>query len=351
MHKSPFHYNYNDIDIFNSLIKANSKLGELNGVINTLPNPMILLNAVILGEAKNSSEIENIVTTFDQIFKEITLKKQDDNSKEVVHYKETIMYGYKTIKEKGFISTNIIEEMHHIIEPTVGEIRKIPGTVILNTKTKEILHTPPQSEKEIHEFLTNLENYINYDEMDNLDPLVKLALIHYQFESIHPFHDGNGRTGRILNVLFLVLKEKLSLPILYLSKYFNSTKNEYYKYLHDVRVNRENLKPYLLYMINGIYETSLFTINFIKKFNNQMSACENILKDKLPSLNKSDLINHLFFNFYTKNDYIKETLNVSRNTASKYLKELENIGILNSEKVGKEMLYKNNFLYNLMYDW
>ena len=180
--------------------------------------------------------------------------------------------------------------------------------MILNTKTKEILHTPPQSEKEIHEFLTNLENYINYDEMDNLDPLVKLALIHYQFESIHPFHDGNGRTGRILNVLFLVLKEKLSLPILYLSNYFNSTKNEYYKYLHDVRVNRENLKPYLLYMINGIYETSLFTINFIKKFNNQMSACENILKDKLPSLNKSDLINHLFFNFYTKKRLYKRNI-------------------------------------------
>ena len=351
MHKSPFHYNYNDINIFNSLIKANSKLGELNGVINTLPNPMILLNAVILGEAKNFSEIENIVTTFDQIFKEITLKNQDGNSKEVVHYKETIMYGYKTIKEKGFISTNIIEEIHHIIEPTIGGIRKIPGTVILNTKTKEILHTPSQSEKEILEYLVNLENYINYDEMDNLDPLVKLALIHYQFESIHPFHDGNGRTGRILNVLYLVLKDRLSLPILYLSRYINSTKNEYYKYLYDVRVNKENLKPYLLYMINGIYETSLFTINLIKKFNNQMSACENILKDKLSSLNKPELINHLFFNFYTKNDYIKETLNVSRNTASKHLKELENIGILTSEKVGKEMLYKNNFLYNLMNDW
>lgn len=351
MHKLPFDYNLNDIDILKALITANSKLGELNGIINTLPNPKILLNAIILGEAKHSSEIENIVTTFDEIFKEMTLSNQDENSKEVVRYKEAILYGFYETKEKGFINTKIIENIHHIIEPSVGSIRKIPGTVILNTKTKEILHTPPQSEEEIRFYVSNLENYINYDELEEANPLVKMALIHYQFESIHPFHDGNGRTGRILNILYLVLKEKLSLPVLYLSKYINSTKDEYYKHLHDIRINKDNIKDYILYMVNGVYETSLFTINFIKKFNDSINACQNIIKEKLPTLNKEELINHLFFDFYTKNDFIKEKLNVSRNTASKYLKELEKIGVLTSEKIGKEVIYKNNFLYELINEW
>ena len=189
MHKLPIEYNYDDIDILKALNKANSKLGELNGIINTIPNPNIILNAVILGEAKESSEIENIVTTFDEVFKEITLKNQNSASKEVVNYRHAILYGFSQVKNNGFISSKIIEEIHHIIEPNVGDIRKIPGTVIMNTKTKEILHNPPQSENEIRDYLSNLENYINYNELEETDPLIKMSMIHYQFESIHPFYD------------------------------------------------------------------------------------------------------------------------------------------------------------------
>jgi Fic family protein len=351
MYKLPFNYNYDDIDILKALNKANSKLGELNGIINTMPNPNIILNAVILGEAKESSEIENIVTTFDEVFKEITLNNQDSASKEVVNYRQAVLYGYNLVKENGFISSKMLEDIHHIIEPNVGGIRKIPGTVIMNTKTKEVLHNPPQDEREIRDYLSNLEKYINYNELEDTDPLIKMSMIHYQFESIHPFHDGNGRTGRILNVLYLVLQEKLSLPILYLSKYVNSTKQEYYKFLHDMRIDSKYIKDYLLYMINGVYETSIFTLNFIDKFRNSMDGCKVLLKDKNPKLYSEELVEYLFYDFYTKNEYLRERLSISRNTASKYLNELEELGILSSEQVGKEKIYKNNYLYDLIKEW
>ena len=211
MHKLPFDLNLDDIDILKALSNANNKIGELNGLVKALPNQNIILNAVILGEAKESSEIENIVTTYDRIFKEIT-------------YRQAILHGFKLLNDNGFISTNMLVEIYRIIEPSVGDIRKIPGTVILNTKTNEILHAPPQNESKIRECLSNLEKYINYPELENADPLIKMGLIHFQFESIHPFHDGNGRVGRILNILYLVLEHKINIPILYLSKYINAHK-------------------------------------------------------------------------------------------------------------------------------
>ena len=348
MHKLPFEYNYDDIDILKALNKANSKLGELNGIINTMPNPNIILNAVILGEAKESSEIENIVTTFDEVFKEITLKNQNSASKEVVNYRQAILFGFSQVKNNGFISSKIIEEVHHIIEPNVGGIRKIPGTVIMNTKTKEILHNPPQSEMEIRDYLSNLEKYINYDEIENTDPLIKMSMIHYQFESIHPFHDGNGRTGRILNILYLVLQQKISLPILYLSKYINSTKEEYYKCLHDMRIDEKYIKDYLLYMINGVEKTCIFTLEFIDKFRKSMDDCKKRVKDNKPKIYSEELVEYLFYDFYTKNEYLREKLSISRNTAGKYLSELEELGILTSEQVGKEKIFKNNYLYELI---
>lgn len=316
-----------------------------------MPNSKILLNAVILGEARESSEIENIVTTFDEIFKEISLKNQNAASKGVVNYRQATLFGYEQVKEKGFISTRMIEEIHAIVDPNVGGIRKIPGTVILNTKTKEILHTPPQSEGEIRDYLANLEQYLNNDEDNDIDPLLKMAFLHYQFESIHPFYDGNGRTGRILNILYLVLKGKLSLPILYLSKYINATKDKYYHYLHSLEDKDTEMKDYLLYIIHGVEWTSDFTLNFIDRFLSSMQNCRDFLKEKEPKLYSEKLVDYLFFDFYAKNEYVREKLGVSRNTAGKYLNELEKIGILTSEQVGKEKIYKNNYLYDLMKDW
>ncbi len=351
MHKLPFDYNYNDVDILKALNIANNKIGELNGIISLLPNPNIILNAVILGEAKESSEIENIVTTFDEIFKEITLKVNNTASKEVVNYRQAILSGYKFIKDNGFISSRMLVDIHHIIEPDVGDIRKIPGTVVKNTKTGEILHTPPQSEEEIREYLSNLEKYINYDELEDVDPIIKMAMIHYQFESIHPFHDGNGRTGRMLNVLYLVLKNKISLPILYLSKYINSTKDKYNKHLYNIRLDNKYIKDYLLYMIEGVSEMSSFTIDFIKSFRKLMNDASELIKEKCTKIYSHELVEYLFYDFYTKNEYLRDVLNISRNTASKYLNELEAAGVLISEMVGKEKIFKNTYLYSLIKKW
>lgn len=351
MHKLPFDYNYNDIDILKALNSANNKIGELNGIIGLLPNPNIILNAVILGEAKESSEIENIVTTFDAIFKEMTLKVNNAASKEVMNYRQAILNGFSFIKDNGFISIRMLTAIHHIIEPNVGGIRKIPGTVIKNTKTGEILHTPPQNEEEIRDYLFNLEKYINYDELEDTDSIIKMAMIHYQFESIHPFHDGNGRTGRMLNVLYLVLKNKISLPILYLSKYINSTKDKYYKHLHNIELDDKYIKDYLLYMIKGVSEMSSFTIEFIKSFRKLMEDASELIKEKCPKIYSRELVEYLFYDFYTKNEYLRNSINISRNTASKYLNELEEAGVLISEMVGKEKIFKNAYLYSLIEKW
>lgn len=351
MHKLPFELNLDDIDILKALSNANNKIGELNGLVKALPNPNIILNAVILGEAKESSEIENIVTTYDRIFKEITLKTNDVSSKEVVNYRQATLHGFKLLNENQYISSNMLVEIHKIIEPNVGDIRKIHGTVILNTKTNEILHTPPQNEQEIREYISNLEKYINYPELENVDPLIKMSLIHYQFESIHPFHDGNGRTGRILNILYLVLEKKLTLPILYLSKYINENKKEYYSHLYLMQKDLCNYKDYIIYMLTAINEMSMYTINFINKMLSCMENAQKIILEKLPKIYSKELVEYLFYDFYTKNECLRDNLNISRNTASKYLHSLSEIGILTEEKVGKEIIYKNTYLYDLIKTW
>lgn len=351
MHSLPFNFNYDDTDILKALIKADSKLSELNGVVKLLPNPIIILNAAILGEAKESSEIENIVTTFDEIFKEITLKTNNPASKEVLNYRQAILQGARLIEENGFISTRMIEDIHKIIEPNIGGIRKIPGTVILNAKTKVVLYTPPQSEGEIRQYLDNLEQYMNNNDFEDVHPIIKMAMIHYQFETIHPFYDGNGRTGRIINILYLVFQKKLSLPILYLSKYINRTKDLYYQHLNQVRLDDKYIKDYLLYFINGVYETSVFTIDFIEHFSMKMKEAHELVQKNSPKIYTHELVNYLFYDFYTKNEYLRERLEISRNTASKYLKELVRLGLLVEEKIGKQILYKNTFLYDLMKWW
>lgn len=351
MTKLPYNFNFDDPQILKALIKANHKLGELNGAINLLPNPYVIFNAITLGEAKESSEIENIVTTFDEIFKEMSYEKSNPASKEVLNYRQAMLRGYELVKENGFISANHIIEIHHIVEPEAGDLRKLPGTVIMNTKTGEVLHTPPQNYDEISEYLTNLEKYINMPELEDSDPILKMAVIHFQFESIHPFYDGNGRTGRMLNILFLTLTKKLNIPILYLSKYINQNRARYYEVLNATQENLDNIKDYLLFMIEGVYQMSEFTLNFIHSFTKTMNEAAQLIKERCPKIYSQELVEHLFYDFYTKNEYLCEKLNVTRNTSSKYLHELSEQGILIEEKIGKTKLYKNAFLYNLIKLW
>ncbi len=278
----------------------------------------LLMRPLWLQEAKESSEIENIITTHDDLF--YALPKSEymfGAAKEVINYKEALWRGIELIREKGLLTTNMIVEVQGIIEENKSGIRKQGGTKLINEKTGETVYTPPSTENEIRNLLGNLENYINGD--DEVDPLIKLAVIHYQFESIHPFYDGDGRTGRIINELFLVMSGLLDSPILYLSKYILSTKEEYYSLLNDIP-GKGNWEEWVLYILKGIQETS-----------------ENSL----------DI---LFLECYTRISNVQKGLNVTRKTASNYLNALSESGILEVEVRGKDKLFINKRLLEIMKD-
>ena len=342
---------FNDYDlktprILESLNEASRSLAELKGFANSIPNQYILINAITINEAKDSSEIENIVTTHDSIYKVLTESGfKDESAKEVVDYRSAIWRGYEIIKEKEFISTNILVELQGMIEHNKAGIRKNPGTKLINSKTGEVIYTPPQDEKEIRDLLKNLEDYIN--ENDDVDPLIKMALIHYQFESIHPFYDGNGRTGRILNVLYLVLNNLLDSPILYLSNYINKNKDEYYRLFTEFRENG-NYEDWIIYILKGIEETSKNTIELIKLIQEEMEAYKEDFITKLPKIYSEELLDSLFYEVYTRINYIEERCHVTRQTAATYLNSLVEAGLLEFEKIGRESIYKNTRLINLL---
>lgn len=333
--------------ILEQLTLSSRALAELKGYSNTIPNMHILINAVTINEAKDSSAIENIVTTHDDIYKVLTESGyKEENAKEVVDYRNAIWLGYEQIKKDGYINTNTIIKIQGTIEHNNAGIRKLPGTELKNSITGETIYTPPQSEKDVRNYLKNLEDFIN-DNKDNIDPLIKVCLIHYQFESIHPFYDGNGRTGRILNILYLVLNNLIDSPILYLSKYINKTKQEYYKLFTEVR-NNNNFEDWILYILKGIEITSKETITLIEKIQNEMRKYKEEFRNKLPKIYSKELLESLFYEVYTKISYIEKACNVTRLTASSYLNQLEEIGLLESEKIGRERLYKNVRLIKLL---
>ena len=333
--------------ILEQLTLSSRALAELKGYANTIPNMHILINAVTINEAKDSSAIENIVTTHDDIYKVLTESGyKEENAKEVVDYRNAIWLGYEQIKKDGYINTNTIIKIQGTIEHNNAGIRKLPGTELKNSITGETIYTPPQSEQEITAYLKNLEDFINNNE-DGIDPLIKVCLIHYQFESIHPFYDGNGRTGRILNILYLVLNNLIDSPILYLSKYINKTKQEYYKLFNEVRDNN-NFEDWILYILKGIEITSKETITLIEKIQNEMKNYKEEFRSRLSKIYSKELLESLFYEVYTKISYIERACNVTRLTASSYLNQLEEIGLLESEKVGRERLYKNTRLIKLL---
>ena len=335
--------------ILEQLTLSSRALAELKGYANTIPNMHILINAVTINEAKDSSAIENIVTTHDDIYKVLTESGyKEENAKEVVDYRNAIWAGYEQIKKDGFINTNTIVKIQGIIEHNNAGIRKLPGTELKNSLTGETIYTPPQNEEEIRDYLRNLEKFINNNE-DGIDPLIKVCLIHYQFESIHPFYDGNGRTGRILNILYLVLNNLIDSPILYLSNYINKTKQEYYKLFNEVR-NNNNFEDWILYILKGIEITSKETITLIGKIQNEMKNYKEEFRTKLPKIYSKELLESLFYEVYTKIAYIEKACGVTRLTATSYLNQLEEIGLLESEKIGREKIYKNLRLIKLLSD-
>lgn len=333
--------------VLKALSGASRALAELKGYADTIPNKNILINAVTINEAKDSSEIENIITTHDELYKAMSSSGKADNAaKEVMSYRSALWQGYEEVKANGMLTINMIVDIQDCIENNRAGIRKLPGTVLLNQTTGEVVYTPPSGEALILDLLSNLEKYINMDD-DGIDPLIKLAVIHYQFESIHPFYDGNGRTGRIINILYLVLMRLLDSPILYLSRYIIRNKAAYYKLLQEVRT-ADNWEGWIVYMLTGIEETAAETLRLVKCINDEMGQMAAEIKDKLPKLYSKELLDLLFFEFYTKIQYIEDGLSVSRLTASGYLNTLEENGFLVSEKIGKERIYLNKRLYDLV---
>ena len=335
--------------ILKQLVRAHRALAELKGFADTMPNKNILINAVTINEAKDSSEIENIITTHDELFKAMSQENYNNPAaKEVVNYRAALWKGYELVKAKQIITTNMIVEIQQDIEKNRAGIRKLPGTVLQNQATGEIVYTPPSGEREILKLMSNLEKYLN-DDYDGVDPLVKLAVIHYQFESIHPFYDGNGRTGRIINVLYLVLKELLDSPILYLSKYIIRNKSAYYQLLQEVRI-KEGWEAWVIFILDGIEQTADETLLLVKKINAVVDKTTADIKAALPRVHSKELVELLFYEFYTKTAYIEMGLGISRKTAASYLTALEDAGFLISQKLGKERIYLNKRLFEVVRD-
>ncbi|ADO83408.1 Fic family protein [Ilyobacter polytropus] len=335
------------VSVLKQLNKSSRALAELKAYSELIPNKEILISSLALQEAKASSEIENIVTTNDSLYKAIAIdeKKIDPSTKEVLNYRTALWRGVELVKEKGFISTNLIIEIQETLENNSGGIRKIPGTALKNALTDEVIYTPPSGEELIRQLLRNLEEYYNIE--TDIDPLIKLAISHYQFEAIHPFYDGNGRTGRILNILYLLKEGLLESPILYLSSYIIKNKGLYYKLLEEVTIN-EAWEKWVLYILKAIEITSRDTLELAKNIKSLMDITTQEVKNKLPKIYNKELIEFIFTETYTKGSHLVEQGFATRKTMTKYLRALEEIGILKSEKVGREVIYINVHLFNLL---
>lgn len=335
------------LEVLRQLSKSSNSLGELKGIAKTIPNQEMLINAVVLQEAKDSSEIENIITTQDELYKALaTNAKQPFQVKEVINYRKAIFLGFELIKEQGFLRLKNVEVIQKTIIENNAGIRTMSGTVLKNDKTGEVVYTPPQDKDEILDLLGNFLEHFNVNQND-LHPLINLAILHYQFESIHPFYDGNGRTGRILNILYLITNNLLDIPILYLSSYINENKSDYYKLLNTVN-RTDNWEAYILYMLKAIEDTSNRTIEKINSIKELLNETIILAQKKEPKIYRKELIELLFEQPYSKIEFVVEKLNVERKAASRYLKKLEEIGILTSQKIGRESIYVNTKLIEIL---
>jgi Fic family protein len=334
--------------VLKSLPSAHAALAELKGIASTIPNQTILINTLGLQEAKDSSAIENIITTHDELYKsELNLGIfKPLEAKEVQNYISALKKGFELIKNKGLITNNIIIEIQKELEKNDAGFRKLPGTTLKSSTTGETIYTPPQDINEINRLMVNLEKFINDPTINNYDPLIKMAVIHYQFESIHPFYDGNGRTGRIINILYLIREKLQDLPILYLSNYIIKNKSDYYRLLQEVRENG-NWEEWLLFIIRGIEKTSQETIELIQQIRELMMEFKHRLRDNYKFYSQ-DLLNNLFKHPYTKIEFIQNDLNVSRITAANYLNKLAENGLLRKERIGTGNYYINEKLFNLL---
>ncbi len=344
MNKLPFNFKENN-KLLKRLILVNKILAELKGVSKLIPNQEILLNTLSLRESKDSSQIELIITTFDELMRSEN-KEISQSTKEVKNYATALKYGVDQLKKQNGISNNTLIEIVKIIKENTAGFRTTAGTSLVDQNNK-IVYTPPQSKEEIIDLMTNLESYINDNSLENIDPLVKMSIIHYQFESIHPFYDGNGRVGRILNILYLILNDLLDLPILYLSEYINNHKADYYKLLQKTKKTND-FNEWIFYMLDAIESTSKNTIKSIYKIKELIQKQKQFIRNNFSKIYSQELLNTIFLHPYTKIEYIVKSVGVSRITATKYLNLLEKGGLLKIKKIGNINYYVNIELFEIL---
>ncbi|MGZ8285479.1 MAG: Fic family protein [Allosphingosinicella sp.] len=335
--------------VLKKLAGAHRALAELKGGAGLVPNQAILIDTLSLQEAKDSSAIENIITTHDDLYRSDAMARQFASlaAKEVHSYAKALREGFACVKRTGLITSNDIIMMQGTLEENDAGFRKLPGTNLKNDNTGEVVYTPPQNHKDIVALMRNLEEFINDNELSDLDPLIKMAVIHHQFESIHPFYDGNGRTGRIINILYLVKEDLLSVPILYLSRYINQNKGEYYRLLQEVRSNG-SWEEWIVWMLSGVEATAAQANEVVGQMKRLMQDAKNKMRKELPRIYSQELLNNLFRHPYTKIDFVMKDLHVHRNSAMKYLNQLSDKGFVTKIKMGRENYYLNRPLFNLL---
>lgn len=337
-------------NVLKKTIGATGSLKELKGIARLIPNQEILISFFALKEAKSSSEIENIKTTTDQLIGIADETENSKNVKEVLRYKDAMVRVFRKVKrginDRLLITNNDIQSINSEILGYDSGYRKQSGTKIIDEKNDLILHTPPQKHEDILGLMDNLVKYLNTND-DGMDPLIKMAIIHYQFEVIHPFYDGNGRTGRVLNILYLVSEKYLSFPVLYLSSYINANKKKYYDLLQETRLT-QNFEDWILYMLDGIEQTSNNTIKTIKDIKKLMEKTKHAIKGK--NYYSKDLLECIFANPYTTSTILSKKLDINKRTAAKYLKELTDLGIMTlvKKKRGIENRFYNTNLISLL---
>jgi Fic family protein len=333
--------------------RAARALAELKGCTHTIPNPTILLNTIAMQEAKLSSEIENIFTTNDELYRGLGVNGNggdlSPHTKEVLHYREALWHGMESLRGRPFLSTNLAIEIVNIIKQNNAGIRNLPGTKVQNPNTKEIIYTPPEGEDLIRQKLANLERFSN-DSSSEIDPLIRMAVTHYQFEAIHPFFDGNGRTGRILIILHLMMNRLLEMPILFLSRFIIEHKTQYYRKLRAVTEQSE-WEAWLLYMLEAVEPTAHGTTQKINAIHDLLAETIEKAKQVLPKRTFSkDLIELIFEQPYCKIRFVEKAGIAKRLTATKYLRDLEKAGFVRAVKQGTELTFINHALWRLLTD-
>ena len=330
--------------VLKQAILSNRILANLRGLAAQIPNQGVLINSIVLQEARLSSEIENIVTTNDELYRADADAdgSTDPHTKEVLRYRQALNYGFQEMRKRP-LTTNLYIEIVQIIKEVDFGIRKVTGTALKNPQNGEVVYTPPVGEAVIRDKLSNLEAFIHAQ--DGIDPLIKMAVMHYQFEAIHPFEDGNGRTGRILNLLYLVDQGLLDIPVLFLSRYIIANRAAYYEGLRGV-TERQDWEAWVLFMLKAVESTAQQTFDQVTRIRSLMEEVRLTVQEQAPSIYSKDLIEVIFKHPYTKIQFLVDANIAKRQTASSYLQALAGLGVLRASKHGREIYYINDALFN-----